>query len=447
MSRGCTMQNKQRASKQKREAGKSQGPVRFSGEMLSVLSDIMSVESLDSVLQKIATTIAELFSIKALVICVLDENEQVFRVRASYGYEGERADQIKSISYSQEGVGKDMDAKYKVADKVYFVRPGPEEFVKSDEPLYFDVKAITKPRTDTASWHELDYLKIVFTEREGGLKGFIEIEEPESRKVMEPDIIEALRVFAELVGVAIENAKMYQKQVEIAQRTRFLSDIIAHDINNYNQAVTSYLHMALSTDVDPGKAVDYLERATGAAWGISELIQRADRLTMIEEEGDKNLGPVDLGEVLRESMAEVKRESTGKDVKFNLDLGKQRYFVSGNELVNEIFSNIMANAVQYDPHENISVDLSVGEFFVDYRRYWCVSIADNGIGIPDSKKNIVFGRLSSGDKGPPALGLGLSIVRTIVEAYHGMVWVEDRVPGDHSKGSVFRVALPMASVE
>jgi signal transduction histidine kinase len=447
MSRGCTVQNKQRASKQKREPVKSQGPVRFSGEMLNVLSDIMSVESLDSVLQKIATTIAELFSIRALVICVLDENEQVFRVRAAYGYEGEREDRIKSITYSQEGVGRDMDAKYKVADNVYFVRPGPEEFVKSDEPLYFDVKAITKPRTDTANWHELDYLKIVFTEREGGLKGFIEIEEPESRKVMEPAIIEALRVFAELAGVAIENAKMYQKQVEIAQRTRFLSDIIAHDINNYNQAVTSYLHMALSTDVDPGRAVDYLERATGAAWGISELIQRADRLTTIEEEGGKNLGPVDLGEVLRGSMAEVTRDATGKEITFNLDLGKQRYFVSGNELVNEIFTNIMANAVQYDPHESISVDLSVGEFFVDYRRYWCVSIADNGIGIPDSKKNVVFGRLSGGDKGPPALGLGLSMVRTIVEAYHGMVWVEDRAPGDHSKGSVFRVALPMASVE
>jgi hypothetical protein len=33
----------------------------------------------------------------------------------------------------------------------------------------------------------------------------------------------------------------------------------------------------------------------------------------------------------------------------------------------------------------------------------------------------------------------------VVEAYHGMVWVEDRVRGDHSKGSVFRVALPMTS--
>ena len=439
------MQNHRRGSKQRRKSEERPSPVRFSREMLGVLGDIISVESLDSVLQKIATTVAELFSIRALIICVLDENEQIFRVRAAYGYEGGQADRIKGITYSQETLAKDMDPRFKVAEKVYFVRPGPEEFVKAEEPLYFDLKAITKPRDDETDWHELDYLKIVLTEREGGLRGFIEIEEPESQKVLDEDTIDALRIFAEIAGVAIENAKIYQKQVEVAQRTKFLSDIIAHDINNYNQAVTSYLQMALSTDVDPGKAVAYLERATDAAWGISELIQRADRLTTIEEEGGKNLGPMDLGEVLKESAAEVARDSPEKDISFNLALETKQYYVSGNELVNEIFANLLANAVQYDPHEKISVDVNVGEFFVDYRRYWCVSVADNGIGIPDSKKNVVFGRLSSGDPGPPALGLGLSIVRTIVEAYHGMVWVEDRVPSDHSKGSVFRVALPMAS--
>ncbi|UCE81129.1 MAG: HAMP domain-containing histidine kinase [Methanobacteriota archaeon] len=441
------MQNHQKGSQQRRKTGKFSGPVRFSREMLSVLGDIMSVESLDTVLQKIASTIAELFSIRALIICVLDENEQIFRVRAAHGYDGERVEKIMGITYSQETVSRDLDSKYKVTENVYFIRPGPEEFVKSEEPLYFDVKAITKPRTDARSWHELDYLKIVFSEREGGLKGFIEIEEPESQQVMDDATIESLRIFAELAGVAIENAKMYQKQVEIAQRTRVLGDIIAHDINNYNQAITSYLDMALSTDVDPAKAVAYLERATRAAWGISELIQRADRLTTIEEEGGKNLGPVDLAEVMKESVGEVLRIGADRDISINLNMERGQYYISGNELVNEVFTNILSNAVQYDPHDKISVDVDVGEFFVDYRRYWCVSISDNGIGIPDSKKSVVFGRFSEGDQGPPALGLGLSIVRTIVEAYHGMVWVEDRVTGDHSKGSVFRVALPMASAE
>ena len=438
------MQSTAKASKPRRGVKRYHTPPRLAGEMLSVLSDIMSVETLDSVLQKIAETVAELFSIRALIICVLEEDQEVFRVRAAHGYAKERTEQIMSLTYSKERLLRDMDPKYAVGENVYFVRPGPEDFVKTDEPLYFDIKGITKPRSSAEEWHELDYLKIVFTDRDGQPRGFIEIEEPETKRILDAETIDALRIFAELAGVAIENAKMYQGQVEIAQRTRFLADIIAHDINNYNQAVTSYLHMALSTDVDPEKAVAYLERATGAAWGISELIQRADKLTRIEEEGAKNVGPVDLVEVLKECSGEVTRSNSDKQVKIHLDLGNQRYLVTGSELVNEIFINILENAVQYDPHEEISVDVSVGEFFVDYRRYWCVSVSDNGIGIPDSKKNLVFGRMSGGAEGPPALGLGLSIVRAIVESYHGMVWVEDRVRGDHSKGSVFRVALPMA---
>ena len=74
-----------------------------------------------------------------------------------------------------------------------------------------------------------------------------------------------------------------------------------------------------------------------------------------------------------------------------------------------------------------------------------MTVADNGVGIPDSKKAIVFGRFNGREDSPIGTGLGLSIVRAVVEAYQGMVWVEDRVPGDHSKGSVFRVALPMVS--
>jgi signal transduction histidine kinase len=435
-------QVKRRGSTQPRST-----PPRFAGEMLGVLSDIMSVQHLDTVLQKIAYTVADLFSIKALIICVIDENEQVFRVRAAYGYDGKRTEQIKKLTYSIERMNKDLDEKYRIADNVYFVRPGPEDFVKADEPLYFDVREITRPRATPDDWHELDYLKLVFTGRDGAAKGFIEVEEPSTRKVMDSETIDAMRIFAELVGVAIENAKLFQKQTEIVQRTQFLADIIAHDINNYNQAITSYLQMALDPDIEGPRMKTYLERASSAAWGISDLIQRADRLTRIEEEGGKNIGPIDLVEVLKESTNEVTREHTDKSVKVNLNTGTHRYFATGNELANEIFTNILANAVQYDPHEEIVIDVSIGEFFVDYRRYWCISIADNGIGIPDSKKNVVFGRFNKSSEGPPALGLGLSIVRSIVEAYHGMVWVEDRVPGEHWKGSIFRVSLPMASAK
>lgn len=432
-------------SKRKPVVKRCATPPRLAGEMLSVLSEVMSVENLDMVLQKIAATVAELFSVRALIISVLDENAQVFRVRATHGYEAERAEKLRTFTYSQQRMEKDLDSRYKLMENVYFVRPGPEEFVKADELFYFNLKNITKPRGDPSEWHELDYLKLLFVDREGVVKGYIEIVEPVSGKVFDTGTVEAMQIFSQLVGVAIENAKMYQRQVEAAQRSRFLSDIIAHDINNYNQAVTSYLAMAQGDGGDVANRGRFLERASSAAWSISELIQRASKLVRIEEEGAADMGPIELGEVLKECVATVVRESPGQKVKVNLKLGGNRYFVTGNELAYEVFTNILRNAVDYDPHDEVVVDVSIGEFFVDYMRYWCVSIADNGIGIPDSKKTVVFGRFNGRDDTPQGSGIGLSIVRAVVEAYHGMVWVEDRVPGDHSKGSVFRVALPMSS--
>jgi len=439
------MQQSPAKTKKERKEKTTLAPPRFAGEMLSVLADIMSVGNLDSVLQRIGSSIAEVFSMRTLVIGVLDESEHIFRVRATYGYDPESDKKIKKFVYTYERLKLDLDEKYRVTENVYVIRPKPEEFIKGEEPFYKNMNNINKPRTDPNRWHELDYIRIMFHNREGDPIGFLEINDSVDDMIPDLSTIEAIQVFAELAGIAIENATMYQRQVEIAQRYRFLSDIIAHDINNCNQAVTSYLQMVLESESAPKKLATYLERASVAAWGISELIQRANMLVKIEREGAEDLGPVELGEVLRESIDEVLREHKQKEVKIDLKLGNQRYFVRGNELVNDIFTNVLDNATKYDPHDKVVVDVSIGAFFVEPRKYWCVSIADNGIGIPDSKKNVVFGRFGERDIGSPGSGLGLSIVRAIVEAYHGVVWVEDRVPGQSSKGCVFRIALPMTS--
>ena len=439
------MQHSLAKTKRERKSKSFAPPSRFAGEMLSVLSDVMSVGHLDAVLQKIGAAISDLFSMRTLVIGVLDESEDIFRVRATIGYDPESDRKIKKFTYTYERLKLDLDDRYRVTENVYLIRPLPEEFIKGEEPFYKNVQDIYKPRTDPHRWHELDYIRIIFHNREGEPIGFVEINDSVDDMIPETSTIEAIQIFAELAGVAIENTTIYQRQVEIAQRSRFLGDIIAHDINNCNQVVTSYLQMVLESRAVPEKAMAYLERASAAAWGISEMIQRANMLVKIEREGAENLGPVELGEVLKESIDEVMRENPDKNIKIDLKLGTHRYFVMGNELANDIFTNILSNAIKYDPHEKVVVDVTVGEFTVEPRKYWCVSVADNGIGIPDTKKNVVFGRFKGTDAGSPGSGLGLSIVRAIVEAYRGMVWVEDRVPGQSSKGCVFRVALPMTS--
>ncbi len=439
------MQNSLDKAKGKQSAMDGPTAPKFADEMLGVLTYMMSVENVESVLQKIAETVAELFRIRTMVIGVLDESERIFRVKATYGYDAEQSKKIKKFTYTFERLSRDMDEKYKIAEDVYIIRPKPEEFKKNEEAFYNDVAKIHEPRTDPSVWHELDYIRFVFNNRERKPIGFLEINDSISGKIPDSTTIDAMHMFSELAAVAIENATMYQKQVEINRQSRFLTDIVTHDINNFNQAITSYLQLASAECDSKDRMSTYLERASTAAWGISEMIRRAHKLQQIEEEGAQNLGPMEIGEILRESIDEVLREHQDRNVKIDLKIGNHRYFTMANVLAGEIFTNIIRNAIEYDPHDKVVVDISIGEFTVEPRRYWCVSVADNGIGITDSKKNIVFGRIGGDDDVAPGSGLGLSIVRAIVQAYHGMVWVEDRVPGDPSKGSVFRVALPMTS--
>jgi signal transduction histidine kinase len=70
-------------------------------------------------------------------------------------------------------------------------------------------------------------------------------------------------------------------------------------------------------------------------------------------------------------------------------------------------------------------------------------IDDNGPGIPDDMKERVFNRMQRGDTKASGSGLGLYLVKTLVDSYGGKVWVEDRVKGDYGKGARFMVMLPV----
>ena len=112
--------------------------------------------------------------------------------------------------------------------------------------------------------------------------------------------------------------------------------------------------------------------------------------------------------------------------------------------MHDVFANLVSNAINHTGDETvISVDLEMeGEMG---SRYCLVSVEDDGPGIPDDCKDRIFNRMLKGTTRAKGTGLGLYLVRTLVESYGGQAWAEDRVPGDHRKGAKFVVMLPMAT--
>ena len=69
---------------------------------------------------------------------------------------------------------------------------------------------------------------------------------------------------------------------------------------------------------------------------------------------------------------------------------------------------------------------------------------DNGIGISDKRKEIIFQEGIESEKGTKGMGFGLSLVKKIIDKYNGKIWIEDRIKGDYTKGSNFVILIPMA---
>ena len=129
-----------------------------------------------------------------------------------------------------------------------------------------------------------------------------------------------------------------------------------------------------------------------------------------------------------------------KQVAINLN-GYDHCLVRANELLYDVFSNLVSNAIKRTgDHADIVVDLDVVRY--QGTRYCRVLVEDDGPGIPDDFKGKVFNRLLKGSKNAKGMGLGLYLVKSLVESYDGKVWVEDRILGDYIKGARFVVLLP-----
>jgi signal transduction histidine kinase len=75
-----------------------------------------------------------------------------------------------------------------------------------------------------------------------------------------------------------------------------------------------------------------------------------------------------------------------------------------------------------------------------------IVIEDTGPDIPDEQKPGIFERAGREQAKLTGKGLGLYLVKTLVDDFRGRVWVEDRVPGDYKQGSRFVIMLPAAKV-
>lgn len=221
-------------------------------------------------------------------------------------------------------------------------------------------------------------------------------------------------------------------------RAELYLDIMGHDINNLNQV--AQMNLELIKD-DPGfsrEERESIEASLIATHGSAAIIDNVRKLQQI---ADGRLEPqiVDLNDLILDCIKEAPYP-VGKIIKINYT-PRKGLNVKGAHLMKEIFCNLINNSIKYS-NDEVTIDILAGETHVEGKKYYQVTVADNGHGIPDDVKPKLFTRFQRGTTKAQGKGLGLYIVRTLLDKFGGSVKLEDRVTGDYTKGSKFIVTLP-----
>jgi signal transduction histidine kinase len=258
-----------------------------------------------------------------------------------------------------------------------------------------------------------------------------------------PVLSEDGRIAAAVVSVLdITGRKLAENALVDAKRQAELYlDLMGHDINNMNQIALGYLELA--EDAGDDRTASKVSKALDMLNSSTELIANLRKIQRIKG-GAVNLERTNLEKMLSE-VRDEHSSMPGREITIEYNEGPGCE-VMANPLLKDVFSNIVGNAVKHSTG-SLSIDIKVERLVDKDTAYYEISVEDNGPGIADEVKERVFDRLVRGPTGARGHGLGLYLVRTLVEGFRGSVRVEDRVKGDYGQGCRFVVRLPVAPAQ
>lgn len=244
-----------------------------------------------------------------------------------------------------------------------------------------------------------------------------------------------LTVGPAVIGFQYLNTVKKAKRSE--QKATLLSDILLHDINNYHHILLGSLELATSPREPEKLRRDFLENAKSALRDAMERIEKMKKVVSLTESSPEEMMPINLTNIMKRSfeLAIASLDVDYDDVDFICP--EETYYVLANDLVLDVFINLFKNAIENSPEEK-RIEVSVAPMKIGTDCYLKISISDYGTGIPKGKREKLFTRFMESAKGT---GLGLYLVKTIIDSFDGHISVRSRVNGDYTQGTTFVLQL------
>ena len=261
------------------------------------------------------------------------------------------------------------------------------------------------------------------------------------------DMLEMLVSFADQAAIALENARLYEETKRKSEELIRLND----EIESINKELKDFAYIVSHDLKAPLRAISSLANWLVADYGDGLDEDVLKHVTLIESRAKRMFNLIDgilqysrVGRT-KEKIVNIDSNNLVKDAIDSLDPPENINFEFENQLpkiacektrLGQIFQNLLSNSIKF-------IDKSAGEIKIgcsEENGFWKFSISDNGPGIEKKyhdKIFKVFQTLSPRDA-IESTGIGLSIVKKIIDLYGGKIWVESEV----GKGCKFFFTLP-----
>jgi PAS domain S-box-containing protein len=240
-----------------------------------------------------------------------------------------------------------------------------------------------------------------------------------------------------------ESEEKYRKAYNQANLYR---DIFAHDINNMLQNIRSSTELSALYLNNPEKLhtlKELFDIITEQIERGKKLINNVRKITKIDE-SEINLEKTKVSTLLIKAINYLKCSFQSRTINIQIEPSNNEFYVMANNFLLDIFENILINAVRHNNKSTIEINVDITKEHLKNVDYIKMEFKDNAIGISNYRKTSIFEKGKPKSQNSKGMGLGLSLVKKIVESYDGDIWVEDRIKGDHEQGSNFVVLLQEA---
>jgi PAS domain S-box-containing protein len=234
-------------------------------------------------------------------------------------------------------------------------------------------------------------------------------------------------------------------EAELANRTKdeFLATV-SHELRTPLNAMVGWARMLRAGKLDEDKvnhAIEIIDRNAKAQAKLIEDILDVSRIVAGKVRLDPL--PVELRQIIEAAVDSIRPAADSKQVQLKLDLDSAMGMVSGDPArLQQVVWNLLSNAIKFTPNDG-QVEIQLKEIGANVQ----ISVSDTGEGIMAEFLPHIFDRFRQADSSTTrkhsGLGLGLAIVRHLVELHHGTV---DAYSAGERQGARFTVTLPIMRV-